>query len=129
MSHLLSLKFWFNLRPGILLPIYLHSLVALVVILVILTIVFGFVKSRNKKNLYNSFWSILYYFCLTNAIIGLFLLFFTYEVIPFLSARFWFLLWGVEMLVWLFFLGKRLKAIPERKKQLEEEREFRKYIP
>ncbi|MEA3463742.1 MAG: hypothetical protein U9R14_01560 [Patescibacteria group bacterium] len=129
MNNLLSLNLWFNPRPGQLMPQYQQYFVILTVILVITTIVIGFIQARNKKNLYSGFWSGLYYFCLTNAIISLFLLFFTYEAIPFLSARFWFLLWGAEILIWLFFLAKKLIEVPKRKKQLAEERQYKKYIP
>ncbi len=110
-------------------PEYQQYFIIFVVILVVLTIVFAFIQARNKKNLYGRFWTGLYYFCLTNTIIGVFLLFFIYEAIPFLSARFWFLLWVAEVLVWIFFLVKKLREIPKRKKQLEEERKYKKYIP
>ncbi|MCK4553730.1 hypothetical protein KAU19_02110 [Candidatus Parcubacteria bacterium] len=129
MNNLLSLNFWLNVRPGQLMPEYQQYFIIFVVILVVLTIVFAFIQARNKKNLYGRFWTGLYYFCLTNTIIGVFLLFFIYEAIPFLSARFWFLLWVAEVLVWIFFLVKKLREIPKRKKQLEEERKYKKYIP
>ena len=129
MTNLLSLKFWLNLRPGLLSAAYLRSLIIFVIILASLTVIFGFIHLRNKKNLYSRFWSSLYYFNLTNTIIGLFLLFFNYEMVPFLSARFWFLLWGTEVLVWLVLLVKILFSIPKRRKQLAEEKQFKKYIP
>ncbi len=129
MNNLLSLNFWLNVRPGQLMPQYLQYFIIFVVILAVLTIIFGLIQARNKKNLYGRFWSGLYYFCLTNTIISVFLLFFTYEAIPFLSARFWFLLWVVEILVWLFFLAKKLREVPKRKKWLDEEKQYKKYIP
>ena len=129
MNNLFSLKFWLNTRPDQLIPQYQRYFVILVVISAVLTIVFAFIQARNKKNLYGRFWTGLYYFCLTNAIIGAFLLFFTYEAVPFLSARFWFLLWTAEVLVWIFFLAKKLRDIPKRKKQLDEEKQYKKYIP
>lgn len=128
MSNLFSFKFWFNARPGPLVSEYQRYLIIFVVILAILTAIF-FVLSRRKKNLYNRFWSGLYLFCLTNTITGVLLLWFIYESIPFLSSRFWFILWAGEIIVWLFFLAKRLIDIPKRRKQLEEEKQFKKYIP
>ena len=64
-----------------------------------------------------------------NFFVGLILLFFSHELIPFLSARFWFLLWGLGIAVWLVFIFKALVAIPKKKKQIEKEREYKKYIP
>jgi len=110
-------------------PEYQQYFIIFIVVLAVATVVFGLLQARNKKNLYGRFWTGLYYFFLTNAIISAILLFFTYEAIPFLSARFWFLLWGAEVLVWLFFLVKKLRDISKRKKQLEEERKYKKYIP
>ena len=128
MGNLLSLKFWFNLRPGALLPIYQKTFVIFVLALVVFFLFCRLLMAR-RKGLYTSFWRRLQSFSLANAFIGLILLFFNYELIPFLSARFWFFLWGALMLVWLVFIAKSLLKIPENKKKLEEEREYRKYIP
>ncbi|MFH1662297.1 MAG: hypothetical protein ABIA02_04335 [Candidatus Falkowbacteria bacterium] len=129
MQNLLSLDFWFNVRPGSLAPIYQRSFIIFIVILIIAFIALNFIKSRNKDNLYNCFWSSLSNFCLANIIIGLFLLFFTYELVPLLSSRFWFLLWGFGMIVWLIFIFRKLKSIPEKRKKIENQREYKKYIP
>ena len=129
MNNLLSLEFWLNFKPGALAPTNQKIFIAFVVSLIILTITFGFIQIRNKKNLYARFWRSLYYFCLTNAIIGLVLLFFTYELVPFLSARFLFLLWGAGIIVWLVFIVRILIKIPGRKKELEKKKEFKKYVP
>ena len=129
MKNLLSLKFWFNLRPGLLLPIYQKFLLALVIILVILSLALNFLMKRNKTGLYAQFWRGSYYFCFTNAFVFLLLLFFNYELVPFLSARFWYLLVGVEMAVWAFFILRTLYFIPKKKEQYEKEKEFKKYIP
>jgi len=128
MSNLLSYKFWLNLRPGSLLAIYQNIFIGFVAILIIAFFVFWILKSK-KQGLYIQIWNRLFSFSLGNAIIGLVLLFFNYELIPFLSARFWFLLWGAGMIVWLVFILKALIKIPDRKKQIEKDKEFRKYIP
>jgi len=129
MNNLLSLKFWFNTRPGALTPIYHSSFIIFIALLVVLFIVLIFIKSRNKNNLYKNFWNSLSSFLLTNTGIGLLLLFFEYEAIPLLSSRFWFLLWGLSMITWLTFILKKLKFIPEKRKKIEEQRQFKKYIP
>ena len=69
------------------------------------------------------------YFFTVNAVVGLMLLFFTYELVPILSARFFFLFWLIEMIIWLASIWKVYKKVPEIKKAKEEEKEFKKYIP
>lgn len=128
MSNLLSLSFWFNLRPDILMPIYQKIFIGFVIFLAICSLVSWLISSK-KRNLYTFFWRKIYSFSLINFFVGLILLFFSHELIPFLSARFWFLLWGLSMAVWLVFIFKTLAVIPKKKKQIEKEREYKKYIP
>lgn len=129
MGNLLTFKFWLDLRPEGLTPVFQKFFIIFVALLFVLTLIFAYIKSKQKKNLYSQFWRSLYYFNLTNVIIGAFLLFFNYEIVPFLSSRFWFLLWAMLIIVWLFFLYKILVGIPRKKAQLEKEKEFKKYIP
>lgn len=128
MQNLLSLQFWFNLRPVPLLLIYQKILIALIIILAVSFFISWIIKAK-KKNLYTIFWQKLNSFSLINCFIGLILLFFNYELIPFLSSRFWFLLWGIGIIVWIFFIFKILKTIPEKRKQITSEKEYKKYIP
>lgn len=129
MENLLTLKYWFSLRPGLLVNWVQQALIVFVLLLIVLTFIIALIKSRNKKNIYSQFWQGSYYFCLSNAIIGLCLLFFNYEMAPFLSARFWFALWLAVMVVWLFFIFKIIITIPKRKTELAKQKEFKKYIP
>lgn len=129
MGNLLTIRFWFNFRPESLTPIFQEFFIISLVFLLLLSLILAYIKSKQKKNLYGKFWSSLYYFCLTNLIIGAFLLFFNYEMVPFLSSRFWFLLWAILVVVWLFFIYKILIEIPKKKARLEKEKEFKKYIP
>lgn len=129
MSNLLSLKFWFNLRPPMMMPIFQKAFFAFLVILAAAAITLYFIKKRNEKNLYNNFWNSLHNFSLTNFIIGVIIYFFNFEGAPFLSSRFWFLIWGAEMAAWLYFIIRAFLKIPEKKQQLEKNKEFKKYIP
>ena len=125
--NLLSLSFWFNLRPGSMAQLYSYLLMGLIVLLFVIAIIF-FVTKR-KKSLYKKTLSNLYDFSVSNAFIGLLLLFFNYEIVPFFSARFWFLLWLIVSVLWLYYILKELKKIPARKKQLEATDEIKKYLP
>jgi len=129
MENLLSFNFWFKMRPAALTPFYFNIIIGLVVFLFLAAIILSIIQKRNSKGLYCRFWNSLVVFSWANLIFGLLIAFFNYELVPFLSSRFWLLLWGIGIIVWLFFILKRLKSIPERKKQLAEEAEFKKYLP
>lgn len=103
--------------------------IAIVVLLAVEAIVFLVCKKNNVKSLYRKTWESLTTFGFTNAVIGALLLFFTYELIQFLSARFWFLVWFVEMAWWLVIIYKRMKAIPEIKENIENNKKLKQYIP
>ena len=129
MEKLFSPSFWFNVRPGALSQGITEIFTIGVVALIALTLIFTLIKTRTKKSIYHKLAKSFHTFFLTNAIIGAFLLFFNYELIPFLSSRFLLLLWGIGIIVWLVFILKIFIAIPKRKKELAQEKEFKKYIP
>ncbi|MBI2459490.1 MAG: hypothetical protein HYV53_02975 [Parcubacteria group bacterium] len=129
MGNFLTWNFWFSPRPGAFMASSLKVVLGFIIFLIIFSIVSGIIKKKWFKGLYAAFWSGLYGFFLTNAIIGLLLTFFNYEMVPFLSARFWFLLWAISMLIWLFFIYKLAAKIPEKRAQMEKEKQFKKYIP
>ena len=61
---------------------------------------------------------------------GFILLFFRYEIIPFLSWRFWYGLWAIGLAIWLGFILKFwFKDIPRRRKDLTEKARLKKYLP
>ena len=128
MSNLFKPSFWFNIRPDALLPVFEKGLIAFIVILAILFGIFKFLK-KIKKGAYTKIYEALASLFFTNTLIGIFLYFFAYEMVPLLSARFWFLIWGIEMAVWMFFIIRKLIEIPKIKEQIQKEKEFKKYIP
>jgi len=127
MNNLLTWNFWFNLNPGDLISSTQNIFIGFIVALAILALLIAIIKQ--KKSTYKGFFNRLYGFCLSNSLIGLLLLFFDYEAVPFFSARFWLALWAIEMLIWAIFIIKKLKNIPKRKRQLEAEKEMKKYLP
>lgn len=131
MERLLYLSFWFNLRPPQLTTVAEYILIGFLVLLAGATIVSFFKKNQKgkSKNFYIMVWRRLYYFSLTNLILGLILLFFNYETIPFFSSRFWYVIWGIVMGMWLASIYKLFKTIPQKIKQAEQEESFKKYIP
>jgi len=117
------------MSPGSLIPIYEKSLVILIILFFALGFILKAARKRSRGSVYSSLLRRLSSFFAVNGIIGLFILFFTYESVYFLSSRFWFLIWGASMAAWLWFIFKAFFAIPGKKRQAEEEKEFKKYIP
>lgn len=127
MSILISPTFWFNLRPGSMSSLSRNIFIALIIALIIGAIV-AFVTKR-KKTSYRRFFSSIYNFCLTNAIIGLMLLFFNYEIVPFFSAYFWYLIWLIVSIIWLVNILRALKKSLKNKKDQAGPDEIKKYLP
>lgn len=127
MKNLLTFNYWFNLQPEFLNSLALKLFLALIVGLGVAALILALIKKRG--GIYRGLLKRSYGFCLSNAIIGLILLFFNYELVPFLSARFWLGFWFLEMIIWFIFILKNLKNIPKKKKLQEQEKELKKYIP
>lgn len=128
MTNLLKLQFWFNLKPTQLLPLF-QNLFFIFLAMLFVFIVFLKIILRKKKVLYSSIVQKLLIFSWVNIFLGFMILFFNYEQIPFLSSRFWFLIWGTSMVAWLMLIIKNFKKIPLIKKEIEEKKQFNKYIP
>lgn len=127
MQNLLTWRFWFNLRPESMLPLFKNIFIGVIVLLLLITIITAIMQKR--KSLYKNFWRRSYVFSFSNLVIGVFFLFFNYERAAFLSARFWLLLWLLVIIGWLIPIFKSYRVIPLKKEQLEKEKEFKKYIP
>lgn len=127
MTNLLTWRFWFTLRPEALVPSSQKMFIGFLIICAILAVILALVKRRG--GIYRGFFNRLYSFFISNAFIGFILFFFNYEMVPFFSARFWIGIWVITMIVWLVFVFKRLKSIPLHKKQQEQEKELKKYLP
>ncbi|MFH0892173.1 MAG: hypothetical protein V1867_05325 [Candidatus Falkowbacteria bacterium] len=128
MSNFLSIKFWLNTRPEALSTISFKVFVIFIGAMLVGAFISYLVKNR-KKSLYTKIWQRFSSFFLTNFFLGLMFLFFTYELIPFLSARILVLLWAIGMLVWFVFIMRHILTIPKIKEEKEKEQEFKKYIP
>lgn len=128
MGNLLTWHYWFNYRPNALEG---GAQKAFIVFLLLLLVGFGLFHyfKKNKKGLYIKIWKSLESFAMTNLIIGLLLLFFTYELVPFLSARILFLIWGAGMALWLGLIARKFFEIPKIKEERVKEQEFKKYVP
>lgn len=126
-SELLSFSFWFNLRPGSFSDVERYFLLGFIGLLLISLVASFIIKRRPGKNRYAA--RLFYDFSFTNSLIGLILLFFNYEVIPFLSAHFWYLLWLVAMVWWFISIIKKIKAVSKKRTQEPGNSDLKKYLP
>jgi Ca2+/Na+ antiporter len=127
MSTLLTPIFWFNLRPGSMGSTPRNIFICLIIALIIAAV--SLFITKRKKSAYRSLFISLYNFSISNSFLGLLLLFFNYETVPFFSAYFWYLIWVVIMICWLVSILMKLKKILLKKKDQGEVDEIKKYLP
>ena len=127
MQHLLSLSYWFNLRPETLSHVGQTMFIALLTTFFAAVIVIFITKK--KMGIYRGFFKRISDFCVGNLIIGGLLIFFNYEIIPFFSARFWLAIWGLVMVIWMYFILRTLKKIKLDKTDKGRDDEYKKYLP
>ena len=126
--NFIKLSYWFSSRPGNLAPGAIKLFAVFIIALVVLGI-YSYLRSGKKQELYRKIWGKVANFSVSNAVVGLILLFMFYENIPFLSARILGLFWVLIMLIWLYFIFRKVKEIPLIKEKRKQEQEFKKYIP
>ena len=125
----ITLKYWFNLNPGSLIPWAHKGLILFIILLFGASIYIKYCNKNKTLNLPKLTLNKLSSFFITNGIIGLVLLFLTYERISFFSSRFWFLFWGAGIVFYLYHLDKKIKCNKQKKEQYKKEAEKKKYIP
>jgi glucan phosphoethanolaminetransferase (alkaline phosphatase superfamily) len=127
MKNLFTWKYWFTVNPGIASSTKINILMGLLALLLILAIAAILIKKHG--GIYKGLCKKVYNFASTNFIVSLIILFFNYENVPFFSSRMWIGFWAIEMIVWLFFIIKNAKSIPQKKRALDAEKELKKYLP
>lgn len=127
MSNLLTLEYWFSVNPGALSSLGFIILVIFTALFFLISI--AAIVLKRRKSVFRGVYNSIYDFSVANFILGLVFLFFHYENIPFFTARFWLLLWLIGIATWIFFIVKKIKKIPEKRKELEREQEMKKYLP
>jgi len=67
---------------------------------------------------------------ITMGCVGFVYWFFAYEGAILLSARFWLLLWAAVICLWLGVIGYyRYGVVPKQRKEIQQKRQFEKYLP
>ncbi|MFH1667402.1 MAG: hypothetical protein ABH884_00055 [Candidatus Komeilibacteria bacterium] len=97
----------------------------------VLAVVLSVVK-RNKK--FDKYFTILMQkianLSLAFSVIGMILLFFRHQLVPYLGMRGWTLIWWLICLVWFVYVLKYWTiVIPAKRKELQQKKEKEKYLP
>jgi len=97
----------------------------------VLAVVLSIMK-RNKK--FDKYFTLLMQkianLALSFSIIGMILLFFRHQLVPYLGMRGWTLIWWLICLVWFVYVLKYWTiVIPAKRKELQKKREKEKYLP
>lgn len=127
LKNLLSISYWFELIPG---PLGKTGEIAFITLLLLflLSSIVAMIYKR-KGGLYKKTLTRLYNFSISNFVIAVILLFLRYEVVPFLSARFWIALWFITAVIWLYVIFLPVKELKGKKEEEKRKKEINKYIP
>ncbi len=131
-AALLDYQYWFNPRPVPLGPSLVGSIFAFfgwfVIASAVLYLLARHMKKRDRlrEGVIRRFARVL----LTTALLGYMFLFFTYEQLPLLGMRLWFLVLFVLFTVWLVrAIIFTLKDYPQLRRQEVERKRYEKYLP
>jgi hypothetical protein len=130
------LKFFFSLNHLLTLRPQAMQLRAIMILAITfgLLIVFGLANrltmTKIKDNLKIKGLKKFFKLGLTMGILGYLYLFFAWQGIVLLAARFWLVVWLIITLVWFGFIVRYLLiAVPKMRQEIEQKRKFEKYIP
>ncbi|NUM25783.1 MAG: hypothetical protein HUU49_04175 [Candidatus Buchananbacteria bacterium] len=88
------------------------------------------IERKTKDGLKVKAYRRIFNFGLTMGILGYLYLFFAWQGVVLLSARFLLAIWLLTLLLWLGFIIKYLVLdVPKLRKNIDEKRAFNKYIP
>jgi len=120
----------FSVRPG---AMQARAVLILLVIFAGLIVAGIIIKTVGKKTpdiLKVKGLERVFHLTLTIGLLGLIYLFFAWQGIPLLAARFWLLIIIITMVVWLIFILKYLLVqAPKQRQTIKQKRQFEKYLP
>ena len=131
MNSLFTLSFWFQRIPPELTPFFEKGFFGLFVLLLIGGAVVRIIANHKQREQYvEAIFGRIGNMILTMGILGLLWFFFTYEQIPLLGARFWFLIWLASLLAWVaWILIFAYRKVPELRQADHDRKERMKYFP
>src|SRR3989338_3815358 len=120
----------FTLRPGA-----MHSRAVMILliafsVMIVAGLLIKLYRQRIKDGLKIKALDRLFRLLLAIGVLGLIYLFFAWQCVVLLAARFWLLAIIISGLVWLGFILKYLLVeMPKLRHKLEQKRKFEKYLP
>lgn len=130
-SVLLTKSFWLSAQPGIMTrPLAIGLLVIFSACLLVAVVMAIVMARRRQRGPALRLWRKMQNLCSTFGIIGFVILFFFWQQVPYLSSRWWLLVWLVGVLIWLGFIGRfGFVDLPARQAELERARAQEQYLP
>ena len=131
LKPLVSPAFWFDRDPAPLIPANARLLFAAFALLFVLGVIVRVVGTRRKEDRFvTETFRRIGRLCVTMGLVGLVLYFFTYQEIPLLGMRAWFLVWGIALLVWVWTIVRyATNVVPAERQRLTGRTERDKYLP
>ena len=127
---LFDLNFWFSLQPNPLGKKGLIFVLSFFIVLIVASIVFNFLgQQKGKDPFVKNFYKKLFRQFLAMGLLGLFLLFLSYEQIYILGSYFWYIFWFLGFVAWsVVSIRYFIVRIPENRKELEKKKKLNKYL-
>lgn len=111
-------------------PVFYYGFLIFFGFLVLSSAVCGIIYNKEKEKYILRFGAkYLKNWFLAAGLTGFLFLFFGYERAVFLSSRFWYIVWLLGFGLWLFFIVKKIKKLPEKEAGLRKQAQFEKYLP
>ncbi len=127
--NLLHLDYWFS-QPFTARGLALWLLVGIFLLFVVKGLILKILSQYQENKSLKTFFRRSGNLGLAMGFLGLLLMFFRQEHIPFLAWRFWLLLWVVVTVIWVYHLARyALKRMPEIKAEEERRISIEKYLP
>ncbi|OGY44548.1 MAG: hypothetical protein A3J62_01100 [Candidatus Buchananbacteria bacterium RIFCSPHIGHO2_02_FULL_38_8] len=129
LQYFFNLKHLFNLRPAAMQTRAVIILAIIFALFIVAAIISKFL-TRTKDSLKAKGYKKFFHLFSTIAALGYVYLFFAWQGAILLSARFWLLILLIITIVWTVFILKYLlKDAPQKRKEINQKRQFEKYIP
>ena len=131
MNTLFSTSFWFDLQSVGLTPFFSKFILVIFASFIIFGAIAGIMaKNRKEDRLLMHAYKRIAQMCYVMGWIGFFFWFASYETLYLFSARFWYLLWLIGLLVWIWRIYVYVtKTIPAQREEQQHRADVNKYLP